>query len=151
MYLPTAVALVVAALSGGPLTTSLRYYNPSMILDSVLMTVGVGLITSFTPDTPAGKWISYQIIYGIGIGLAFRPPFIAAQAVLHDSVMPMALVMLSFTQQTGGIVILSVAQNIFLRRLAHNLATEVPGLEPDNVLNSGALGLVNAVPAGFRD
>lgn len=151
MYLPTAVALAIGALAGGPLTSYLGYYNPPLMVGSVLMTVGVGLITTFTPDTSAGKWILYQIVYGTGIGLAFQPPFIAVQTVLDDSMVPMALVMLSFTQQSGGIIILSIAQNVFLNRLAHNLATGVPGLEPDIVLDNGALGLIDAVPAEFRD
>jgi MFS family permease len=151
MYLPLAVTLAIAALAGGPLTSYLGYYNPVMLLGGVFMAVGSGLITTLQPDTGAGKWISYQIIYGIGIGLAFQPPFIAVQTVLDDSMVPMALVMLSFTQEFGGIFILSITQNVFLSRLAHNLATQVPGLDPDKVLSSGALGVVNAVPAKYRD
>jgi len=151
MYLPLAVSLAIGALAGGPLISFTGYYNPTLILGSVLMTVGSGLITTFRPDTSAGYWISYQIVYGIGIGFAFPPPYIAVQTVLQDSVVPTALVILSFTQQFGGIVMLSIAQNVFLNRLAHNLAAGVPGLNPNIVLNSGALGLINSVPTLFRD
>ncbi|CAL5871992.1 uncharacterized protein PFLUO_LOCUS6249 [Penicillium psychrofluorescens] len=151
MYLPLAVTLAISALAGGPLTSYIGYYNPVLIFGSVLMAVGSGLITTLRPDTSAGEWISYQIIYGIGIGLAFQPPFIAVQTVLHDSMVPTALVLLSFTQQFGGIVILSIAQNVFRNRLANNLAIQVPGFDPNKLLGSGALGLINAVPAKFRD
>ena len=150
MYLPLAVTLAITALIGGPLTSWIGYYNPVLILGSIFMTIGSGLITTLGPDTETGKWIAYQIIYGIGIGLAFQPPYIAVQTVLHDSVVPTALVMLSFTQQVGGITILSIAQNVFLNRLAHNLATEVPGLDSSKVLRSGALNIIDAVPAGSR-
>lgn len=71
--------------------------------------------------------------------------------MLHDSIVPKALVVLSFTQQLGGILILSITQNVFLNRLAHNLATNVPELDPDEVPGSGALGLVHAMPAKLRD
>lgn len=47
--------------------------------------------------------------------------------------------MLSSTQQFSGIVILSIAQNVFLNQLAHNLTTQVPGLDPNKVLSSGVL------------
>jgi hypothetical protein len=151
MYLPLAVALAITALVSGPLTSYIGYYNPSLMLGSVLMTVGSGLITTLRPDTGAGKWISYQIIYGFGIGLAFQPPYFAVQTVLSESMVPTALVMLSFTQQLGGIVILSITQNVFLNRLSHNLATQVPGLDPNTVLGSGALGIINTIPAKFRD
>ncbi|KAJ5833514.1 hypothetical protein N7474_001825 [Penicillium riverlandense] len=151
MYLPLAVTLAIAALVGGPLTTYIGYYNPVLMLGGVLMAVGSGLITTLQPDTGSGKWISYQILYGIGIGLAFQPPYIAVQTVLQDSMVPTALVMLSFAQQFGGIVILSIAQNVFRDRLAYNMATRVPGFDPKKTLGSGALGLINAVPAKFRD
>jgi hypothetical protein len=55
-------------------------------------------------------------------------------------------VVLSFTQEIGGIVALSVAQNMFTNRLKRNLAKEVPGLDPAIVLNNGALGIINIVP-----
>ncbi|KAJ5993977.1 hypothetical protein N7451_009701 [Penicillium sp. IBT 35674x] len=151
MYLPLAVALAISALAGGPLTTCIGYYNPTLIFGSILMTVGSGLITTLRPDTGPEKWISFQILYGLGIGLAFQPPYIAVQTVLPDSMVPTALVMLSFAQQFGGIVILSIAQNVFLNRLTYNLTTQVPGLNPSNVLGSGALGLIDRIPVKFRD
>lgn len=151
MYLPLAVALAISALAGGPLTAYVGYYNPTLIFGSILMAVGSGLIITLRPDTGPEKWISFQILYGIGIGLAFQPPFIAVQTVLPDSMVPTALVMLSFAQQFGGIIILSIAQNVFLNRLTHNLATQVPGLNPSNVLGSGALGLIDKIPVEFRD
>lgn len=37
--------------------------------------------STIKPDSSAGKWISYRVIYGIGIGLAF-------QTVLDDFTVP---------------------------------------------------------------
>lgn len=151
MYLPLAVTLAISALAGGPIMSYIGYYNPTLIFGSMLMAVGSGLLTTLRPDTGPEKWISFQILYGIGIGLAFQPPYIAVQTVLSNSMVPMALVMLSFAQQFGGIIILSVAQNVFLSRLTHNLTTQVPGLNPNDVLGSGALGLIDRIPVEFRD
>jgi len=151
MYLPLAVTLAISALAGGPIMSYIGYYNPTLIFGSILMAVGSGLLTTLRPDTGPEKWISFQILYGIGIGLAFQPPYIAVQTVLSNSMIPMALVMLSFAQQFGGIVILSIAQNVFLNRLTHNLTTQVPGLSPNDVLDSGALGLIDRIPVEFRD
>lgn len=151
MYLPLAVALAIAALAGGPIMSAIGYYNPTLIFGSVLMVVGSGLITTLRPDSSPEKWICFQILYGIGIGLAFQPPYIAVQTVLSDSMIPKALVILSFAQQFGGIVILSIAQNVFLNRLTNDLTTQVPGLNPNNVLGSGALGLIGRIPLEYRD
>lgn len=151
MYLPLAVAIAIMALVGGPLTSYIGYYNPTLMAGSVFSVIGAGLISTFGPDTSPGKWISYQIIYGLGIGLAFQPPYFAVQTILDDSLVPTALVLLSFSQQIGGIVMLSIAQNVFLNRLTHNLTTNFPQLDPNAILSHGALGLISAVPPAARD
>jgi hypothetical protein len=38
--------------------------------------------TAAPMDTSEGKWIGYQIVYGIGLGLCFQVPNLAAQTVL---------------------------------------------------------------------
>lgn len=151
MYLPTAISLGIASMAGGQITKTLDYYNMTLMLGSILMTVGAGLITTFIPATTPKSWISYQVIYGIGIGLTFQPPFIGVQTVFHDSIVPRALVMLSFAQMFGGIVILSVAQNVFLNRLAANLANRVPRMDSAATLSKGALGIVGAFPERYRE
>jgi hypothetical protein len=149
MYLPLAVALVVVAFAGGPLTTWFGYYNPVLIIGGTFAVVGAGLLTTLELDTPIGKWISYQVIYGIGIGLAFQPPYMAVQTVLTESMVPMALVMLSFAQQLGGIVVLAIAQNVFLTVLSRNLA-QVDGLDTAAVSNGGALDIIQSAPENLR-
>ncbi|KAJ6010380.1 hypothetical protein N7451_001792 [Penicillium sp. IBT 35674x] len=146
MYLPTAVPFALAILAAGPLTTAIGYYTPIMVLGSILMAIATGLYTTFSPTTPPTEWVSYQIIYGIGVGLAFQQPYTAVQTVLPDSAVATALVVLSFTQEIGGIVALSIAQNMFTNRLTRNLTKQVPGLDPKTVLNNGALGINNVVP-----
>lgn len=46
---------------------------------------------------------------------------------------------------------LSIAQNDFLNRLTHNPTSKIPVPNPNMVLNSGALALVNSAPPEFRD
>ena len=150
MYLPTALATGIALLAGGHLTSAIGYYNLALLLGSVFSAVGAGLIMTLAPDTGMSRLIGYQIIYGIGTGLTFSPPYMAIQTILHDSIVPRGLVMLSFMQQCGGVVILSVAQNVLLSQLAGYLVKEVPGFNSNTVLENGALGLVAAVPPEYR-
>jgi hypothetical protein len=73
----------------------------------------------------------------------------AVQTVLTESMVPMALVMLSFAQQLGGIVVLAIAQNVFLTVLSRNLA-QVQGLDSAAVSSGGALGIIESAPAHLR-
>lgn len=150
MYLPSAVTLAIICFVGGPLTTWFGYYNPVLIIGGTLAAIGAGLLTTLQPDTSAAKWISYQIVYSMGIGLAFQPPYVAVQTVLEEAMVPTALVLLGYAQQLGGIVMLAIAQNVFLARLAHNLA-QVPGWDAGAVSEGGALGVVHSAPANLRD
>ncbi|KAJ5673614.1 hypothetical protein N7507_002741 [Penicillium longicatenatum] len=149
MYLPTAIPFALAILAAGPITTLIGYYTPVMVIGAVFMAIATGLYTTFSPTTPPSEWISYQILYGIGVGLAFQQPYTAVQTVLPDSAVATALVVLSFTQEIGGIVALSIAQNMFTNRLIRNLAKQAPGLDPRVVLKNGALGIQNLVSAEY--
>ncbi|KAJ5300658.1 uncharacterized protein N7443_005660 [Penicillium atrosanguineum] len=149
MYLPTAVPFALAILVAGPITTMIGYYTPVMVTGTILMVIATGLYTTFSPTTPPIEWISYQILYGLGVGLAFQQPFIAVQTVLPESAVATALVAIFFTQEIGGIVALSIAQNLFTNRLTRELAKEVPGLDPSTVLKNGALGIMKTVPATY--
>lgn len=145
MYLPTAIPFALAILIAGPVTTLIGFYTPVMVIGSILMAVATGLLTTFSPSTPPSEWISYQILYGIGVGLAFQQPYTAIQTVLPESSVATGLVVLSFTQEIGGIMALSIAQNMFTNSLTRNLAKQVPGLDPGVTLKNGALGIRNIV------
>lgn len=149
-YLPTALSFAIAVLVAGPATTLIGYYNHLLVLGSLLMAIGVGLMTTFTPSTPAGLWIGYQILYGTGCGLAFQQPYTAVQIVLSDAHVPTALVSLSFTQELGGIVALSLSQNVLVNRLIYHLSRSVPSLDIEDLLSRGVLGVVNQAPVGLR-
>lgn len=127
------------------------YYNPILICGSVLMVIGSGLMTTLSTRTSTVKWVVYQVLRGIGCGLAFQQPYTAVQTVLPEARVPMGLVSLSFTQEIGGIVALSVSQNVFVNRLKHRIASELPNLDISKTLNNGVLGVIDAAPAKARD
>lgn len=151
MYLPTALSFAIAIFCAGNITSWLGYYTPVMVTRSILMAIGAGLMTTFEVHTPIGKWVWYQILFGVGSGLAFQQPFTAVQTILPDAQVPTAIVVLSFTQELGGIVALAVSQNIFLNRPISKLTRALPDLDPYDILDLGTLNIPNAVPARYRD
>jgi MFS transporter, DHA2 family, glioxin efflux transporter len=56
------------------------YFQPFLIVGSMLAAIGAGLIYTFDLDTPPSKFIGYQVVAGTGIGLAIQIPIIVAQA-----------------------------------------------------------------------
>jgi MFS family permease len=75
---------VFTILSGG-LVTAFGRYKPLMLLSSISATIGAGLIYTLDVGTPSARWIGYQILAGVGLGLGFQLPIIVAQATVDTS------------------------------------------------------------------
>ncbi|KAJ7499726.1 DHA14-like major facilitator [Mycena latifolia] len=143
--LPMILSLVISSLVAGGIITVIGYYTPFMILSSVLMSIGVGLISTFTVNTGHAHWIGYQVIYGIGMGFGMQQPIMAAQTVLSLQDVPTGTALLIFMQTLGGALFLSVAQNVFTNKLVSGLVSQVPGINPAIVLTAGATSLRDSV------
>lgn len=53
--------MTVTTMIVGALVTILGYYVPFMIFAGCIMTIGMGLISTFTPSANKGAWIGYQV------------------------------------------------------------------------------------------
>lgn len=147
--LPMILGLVLMSILSGGAVTVLGYYTPWMIASSVLMSVGVGLLSTLEVDSGHAKWIGYQIIYGFGVGFGMQQAIIAAQTVLKLDDVPVGTSLIIFMQTLGGALFISVAQNIFTNRLVSNLLEKVPTLDSSIVLKTGATSLKGAVNAAL--
>ncbi len=142
--LPLLLSLVVSSISAGICVTRLGYYTPFMIANSVIMSIGAGLITTWTPDTGSSKWIAYQFVFGFGLGLGMQQASLAAQAVLPKKDVPSGIALIMFCQQLGGAVFVSVGQNVFSNKLVTGVSS-IPGLDPATVVTIGATEFRNHV------
>ncbi|KAH6660659.1 putative efflux pump [Truncatella angustata] len=145
--LPMLLAVVVASIFAGGMVTALGYYAPFMIAGTVLMSVGAGLLSTFSPSTASGAWIGYQIIFGIGVGLGMQQPMMAVQTALDIKDIPTGSSVVVFLQTLGGALFVSVAQSVFTNQLVASLQENVPTLDPKVILVTGATNLQNTVPA----
>jgi hypothetical protein len=59
------IAVVITSVAAGGLITAVGYYNPFILPSMVLFTVGSGMITTFSLDSPVRIWFGYQVIAGI--------------------------------------------------------------------------------------
>ncbi|KIV90376.1 hypothetical protein PV10_07685 [Exophiala mesophila] len=136
---PLMLSQAIGTVVSGALTARWGHYMPFVMLSVVLMSTGAGLITTFSIGMPASKWIGYQILYGLGVGVGFQQPQIAVQAILSSDLIAIGISLMFFTQLLGGAVFLAIGQNVFANRLVAELsASQVPGLDPIMILESGA-------------
>lgn len=84
LMLPIMVGFNAALILQGFATSAVGYYVPFMTLSPILLSVGCGLITTWSIHTNVALLLIYQAIFGVGGGLAFEIPQIAAQTVLSE-------------------------------------------------------------------
>ena len=146
MILPMVIAMAIAVVTAGILTKKIGYYAPWMIVSTVIMSIGAGLISTFTPTTAHPKWIGYQVIFGLGLGLGQQQSGVAAQTVLARKDVPTGASLMMFFQTLGGAVFISVGNNLFDSKLTSGLA-RISGIDIAGVTGTGATDFRNHIPA----
>jgi MFS family permease len=145
--IPMVLSLVVGTILSGQATSRLGYYTPFAYASVVIMTIGAGLISTWTISTGHSMWIGYEILFGFGLGIGMQQGNMAAQTVLDRKDVPMGISLVMLTQMLGGAIFISVGQNILDKNLVSGIAKLVPGIDPKLIVNTGATALRNLVPA----
>ncbi|KAK0630951.1 major facilitator superfamily domain-containing protein [Bombardia bombarda] len=147
MMLPSTVSQIVGSLVAGALVRKLHYLPPWAIVGSMLTAIGSGLMVTFDRQTSSARWIGYQIIAGLGRGVASSMPTLAAQDALSLPDFTIATATLALCQFFAGSVAISVGGAIFHNNLQPALARHAPGVDVSVVVNMGATHLGREVPA----
>ncbi|KAI0891891.1 MFS general substrate transporter [Annulohypoxylon nitens] len=138
--LPIVIGQALGSLGGGVGIQKVGYYAPFMLFSVAVMCVGTGLLTTLEVDTSEGKWIGYQIPYGIGLGTTLQAPLLAAQTVLPLEDVPIGTSLMLFSQLLGGSIFVSVRQNLFNNYFVHDLAG-VAGVNVTTIQQQGATAI----------
>lgn len=144
--IPMVLALVVASIMSGATITNTGHYVPFMFVAVILTAVGSGMITTFKVDTGHSAWIGYQVLFGLGLGSGMQQPSMAAQTVLDQADVSIGIALMFLFQSLGGAIWVSVSQNLYTNYLASALPT-ISDIDTTAILNAGATGLVDMVPA----
>ncbi|KAF2003436.1 MFS general substrate transporter [Amniculicola lignicola CBS 123094] len=147
MNLPLILGLVIISMVAGGIVTATGYYTPFMIVSSILMAIGAGLLSTFETDTNSPRWIGYQFMFGAGVGFGMQQVLIAVQVALPQKDVAIGTAVMMFSQTLGGALFISVGQNVFTNQLIKHLKTAVPDLDSSFVLTVGATELKQRIPA----
>jgi hypothetical protein len=112
-----------------------------MALGSLLGSIGTGLIYTLEIDSNSAKWIGYQAIAEIGLGLILQIPVMVAQASVIPSDISSVSAIILFFQSIGGAIFISAAQAGFANKLLKELPIRAPTVNPGLVIATGATDL----------
>jgi MFS family permease len=150
MNLPAVLGITVASMAAGILTRKLGYFTQWMYASCILSSIGTGLISTFTTTTGHPKWIGYQVLWGLGLGLGMQQPSVGAQVSLPRKDVPTGASMMFFAQALGGSIFVSVANNVFDNTLSQDLA-KVAGIDANVVTHVGATDLRDTIPQNLLE
>lgn len=136
--LPLILAISLLTIFSGGLITATGHFGSLMVIGSALATVGSGLICTLDIDTGSGNWIGYQIVAGVGLGLALQIPVIVNQALVTPSDLSSISAVTLFMQTLGRPICVSAAQAAFVNRLVTRLSVLAPNVDAKLVVATGA-------------
>ncbi|KAI1561503.1 MFS-1 multi-domain protein [Pyrenophora tritici-repentis] len=137
-FLPTAVTQVVLTLISGRLIQVLGYYLPFLLVGGVLGTIGSGLMTLISPSLSLARIIGFQVLAGVGRGIAFPMPMIALENSLPPARIPTAISTFVFCQNLGSALFTIIAQTVFANSLKSKLSEDAPTIDVGAIIRAGS-------------
>ncbi|KAK7416612.1 hypothetical protein QQX98_005083 [Neonectria punicea] len=144
--LPQILAQLVSAVLSGFLVQKLGYYLPFAVCCAVLSTIGNGLLSTLTRQTPVAKWAGFQALLGFGRGWGMQMSFLAIQACAPPELVSIATAILIFSQTLSGAVSTAISNVIFNGVLRQELISRVPHLSSSMIINAGASSVRDVTP-----
>lgn len=138
---PLVLGASLLTVASGIFITVSGHYLPLMIVGSALSTIAAGLIYTLEQDSSSDKWIGYQALAGIGLGLIFQIPVIVNQTLVTPSDLSSITAQTLFFQTLGGAFFISAAQAGFVNRLLSRVVMTAPTANPMLVIATGATEL----------
>ncbi|RAQ98940.1 sterol glucosyltransferase [Stemphylium lycopersici] len=147
--LPGIFSQLLLIIATGAAVSRTGYYLPWGLAGAIVITIGNGLVSTFTASTSTAKWIGYQIVLGAGRGIAMQIAIIATQNAVLPAQYPIALACLIFFQNLGTSIAIVIANTIFSQTLTSVIPRYAPSVSPQAALDagSGADAVRSLIPA----
>ena len=131
------------AIFTGAFVSKIGYFAPPAILGSAIATAGSGLLATLAVSMSSARWIGYEVLASVGLGMALQQGYVAAQSVLNAEQITVGSALVSAFQSLGGAISISVGNTVLLNGL---YGADLPGVDINAVVAAGATGFRNLVP-----
>jgi EmrB/QacA subfamily drug resistance transporter len=154
LLLPLIGGMMVASLAAGQFTSRTGRYKIFPVVGSILMVVGLLVMTRIGADTPLWQTDISMAIFGLGLGMNMQSIVLAMQNSVDPRDMGVATSAVTFFRQVGG----SLGTAIFLSILFTKASTNVPhelakagvSLPPGQSFNLNNTSGLASLPAQVR-
>ncbi len=129
----------ISVLASGAAASWTGHYIPFIAGAAAMLSLGAGLLSTLNLNTDLGHILGYEIITGIGFGLAVNLPLTAVRNSVTQEDIPVGNAMFVFAQGFGIVLAPSCGQAVFLTTLLNKLRGEgLSGTDIDRIVALGA-------------
>lgn len=130
--IPFMLGIVSTSIYSGKAITKHGYYKRFPIIGTVIMTIGIALMSTLNTTTPFWQLSIYAIMVGAGLGLSMQTIVIALQNAVDYKDMGVATSSNTFFRSLGSVFGTAVFGTILTNRLGHYLNQNFADLAQNN-------------------
>lgn len=150
--LPLSMAMVFGAIMSGQLVSRIGRYKELMIGGSIVLAIGMFLLSRMNVDTPYWQVTWFMVICGIGVGPSFPLYTLAIQNAVDVRKLGQATSASQFFRQIGGTIGAAIMGTVLATTLSASInpAPGTPvGFDPEGVRQGGLEQIAPSVQASF--
>ncbi|WP_277050015.1 MFS transporter, partial [Ruania albidiflava] len=150
---PMMGGLLVASVVSGQMVSRSGRYKAFPLTGSVVMAIGLVLISTVTVETSLVVLCAYICLFGIGIGMSMQILTLIVQNTFPNAIVGTATAANNYFRQVGATLGSAVVGSVFASRLTSELVakfTAAGGVPEGTTIDSLTPAGVNALPEEVR-
>lgn len=152
LMLPMMGALLVTSTLSGRAVTRTGRYKRYPIAGSLILALGLGLLSTLTVDAPLWLVCTYMAVVGTGLGMSMQILTLIVQNSFPVREVGTATAATQYFRQVGATLGTAVVGSVFTSRLVQLVADTVPSRTgPQDGAQSLTPELVNQMPGPIRE
>ncbi|WP_416478306.1 MFS transporter [Streptomyces sp. LKA04] len=157
MTIPMIGGLFVSSTVSGIVITKTGKWKRWLLAGGVLLTAGLGLLSTMRYDTPYWHIAIFMALMGLGVGMMMQNLVLCTQNQVAPSDLGSASSTVTFFRSLGGAVGVSVLGSVMSSRISHYASDTIGQLSPQEqaaaakASGSGAIPDMDMLPHGIRE
>ncbi|MEV5086537.1 MFS transporter [Streptomyces griseoincarnatus] len=156
MTIPMIGGLFISSTVSGIVITRTGRWKAWLLTGGVLLTAGIGLLSTIRYDTPYWHVGVFMALMGLGVGMMMQNLVLCTQNQVPPSDLGAASSVVTFFRSLGGAVGVSVLGSVMSSRISHYAADTIGTLSPQEqaaaakASGSGTIPDMDLLPPGIR-
>ncbi|MFH8703356.1 MFS transporter [Streptomyces rubrogriseus] len=156
MTIPMIGGLFVSSTVSGIVITKTGKWKRWLLAGGVLLTAGLGLLSTMRYDTAYWHIAIFMALMGLGVGMMMQNLVLCTQNQVEPSDLGSASSTVTFFRSLGGAVGVSVLGSVMSTRISHYATDSIGQLKPEDqmaagkALGSGQIPDMDLLPAPIR-